>query len=1614
MPIAIGQDVGPYRITEKLGQGGMATVYKAYHAGLDRYVALKVLHPDLTEDPTFTARFQREARLVAKLEHPNIVPVHDFAEHDGHPYLVMKFIEGETLKARLEQDHLTLNEITTIVDSVGSALAYAHQQGILHRDIKPSNVLIAKDGQIYLADFGLARIAQASASTLSSDAIIGTPQYLSPEQAKGENEVDERADIYSFGVMLYEMIVGQVPYNSDTPLSIIYDHIHSPLPQPRTLNPSVPENIERVLLKALAKEQGDRYRSISDMVSAFQSCSTESTKGAAPAMREPPVQFRQPPVIQADNTGATKNQKGRTGFSAQHTRRRFVIAMRDPWELPNDSIELPAPEPLPGPPPTINLLSSIVPPLMMFGVVLLYRQLNPAMDIRFMILMPLMSMAFPIGNLASYFFQRRSYKKKLVIREQNYRATLAKSKDRLDTLVQQQRSIMEREYPILTKLSMIATGRSSRRRLWWRRPADPDFLSLRLGTSSGLASFKVSLPKSIDQNEPLIPLAVEIIDAYHTVQKLPSFIDFKEAGSTAIAGKSETEAYGLARRLILDLLVHHSPQDVELVILTDTEDAEKRWEWLKWAPHTRAIYQGERNRRLAFDATIIDRSIEWLRTEFEERKNPESNTRKRKTPHKAIVVILDDAGSIRQTVDIKQLAASGYEVDIYLIFTGGRHWPRECRARIDVSGHEYTYVETWAGEKNNLAVKGEREAANLPECERVARALAGLEIDSGGGSSDLPESVRLYDLLDVNSPTEEEINQNWRQPFPDDELLHFSFGYRGGRKGLEKVTLNLLPEELNGFGAYHSILVGTTGSGKSEFMKSLVLSAAYQYSPRLLNFFFMDFKGGAAFNLLKDLPHVVGVVTNLSPELVERGLSAMEAEIDRRQKWFADENVQNIWAYNNKYPDQPMPHLLLLLDEFARGIEEFPRLPAMLDRLVRQGRSLGIYLLLANQDVNSAVDRLLNNVGWRIALKVARQEEMHMIDRSLPIPKRPGQGYLLTTNNDAIEFQAAYAGFRMAESQDEFQEAFKIYRVETDGRWQLIRSSAPKVVEQKKQTAPLEQDHLISVMAAAAQHIELARPIYLDPLEENIPLERVFGESAFQRIFDGAWRSDRVQNSRMLAPVGYLDSPQECIQEEMLLDFEDQDGHLWIAGAPGSGKAMTLETILLSLALTHTPEQVQFYILEYGAGHLLKFDALPHTGAVLRPTDSVERLDKLLNYLDNEMDRRTDRLGSENLENPDAHIFLVINNFAELRSNYPDHADRISRFARDGKAVGLHLIITTNRKIELGRILIARRIVLRLANRDEYMDAVGKSVPLPAIKAEGRGLWVVDRSVLECQIAQPVVMLDGSTTLQDAKTAMLAMRKSWQGRLPTPIRILPTDIPFQELLAQIPASQSDGFPVPVGLSFETQELIAPRLLDEIPRWLVLGPPRCGKSNFLVCVSNAINALEPENWEQYYISFRRSPLEGLDKERVHLAKRTEEIVEVLKGAIEFVDDSEKRKTGQRTLLLLDDLGGAFEPGKETLVQALNEFALKTATQDDIYLVATGMADELRAQQITSQLVRSLRQGRTGMCFSKNPDDMDWFGAQIPLQYRRMELPPGRGFWASGGKAILVQSPHITSE
>lgn len=264
-----GRQFGPYRIVAPLGEGGMAAVYKAYQPAVERYVALKVLPRHFADDAQFVTRFQREAKLLAQLQHPHILPVFDFGQADGYTYIVMPFVKSGTLTDSLKGQPLPLLRIRQVISQIGDALSYAHTRGLVHRDVKPSNILIGEGGNCLLTDFGLARMVEASVNLTNSGMIMGTPAYMSPEQGSGQ-KIDARSDIYSLGVVLFEMAAGRVPYKAETPVAVIFKHIQDPLPPAHELNPQLPEAVELVILKALSKSPEDRYQTTGDMVRAIQ------------------------------------------------------------------------------------------------------------------------------------------------------------------------------------------------------------------------------------------------------------------------------------------------------------------------------------------------------------------------------------------------------------------------------------------------------------------------------------------------------------------------------------------------------------------------------------------------------------------------------------------------------------------------------------------------------------------------------------------------------------------------------------------------------------------------------------------------------------------------------------------------------------------------------------------------------------------------------------------------------------------------------------------------------------------------------------------------------------------------------------------------------------------------------------------------------------------------------------------------------------------------------------------------------------------------------------------------------------------------------------------------
>ena len=272
MPDLAGKTIGKYRVIERIGRGGMADVYKGYQSGLDRFIAIKVLHGFLSDDGDFVGRFQREARAIAALRHPNVVQVFDFDRHEDQYYMVMEYIDGPSLKARLQEiqssgQKLSDGETLGIFKGLGAAIDYAHAHGVIHRDIKPANVMFNSEGEVVLTDFGIAHMVGGSRYT-TTGSVAGTPTYMAPEQGRGLPG-DERSDIYSLGVILFEAVTGQVPYDGDTPFSVIMKHVNDPLPRPSRIA-NVRPAVEKVVLKALEKDPALRYQTAGDLARSLE------------------------------------------------------------------------------------------------------------------------------------------------------------------------------------------------------------------------------------------------------------------------------------------------------------------------------------------------------------------------------------------------------------------------------------------------------------------------------------------------------------------------------------------------------------------------------------------------------------------------------------------------------------------------------------------------------------------------------------------------------------------------------------------------------------------------------------------------------------------------------------------------------------------------------------------------------------------------------------------------------------------------------------------------------------------------------------------------------------------------------------------------------------------------------------------------------------------------------------------------------------------------------------------------------------------------------------------------------------------------------------------------
>ena len=342
----VGRFLGQYELMALIGKGGMARVYKSIQPALERYVAVKLLHPTVASDEEFLVRFQREAKAAASLRHPHIVQIFDFGHQEEFYYMVMELIDGPTLRDELQRlkaldETLPFSEVQRMIGEVSEALDYAHDRGIIHRDVKPANILLTPEGQAVLSDFGLAFMIESPRQTITG--FVGTPEYMSPEQGQGL-AVDGRTDVYSLGVVLYEMLTGRVPFTSKTPMGIVMKHISEPLPPPRSVNPDIPEGVEQVLLKAMSKDPRDRHSRAGELSRALAEAFEAAAVAEAPTAI-PFVPGAIPEVVEEPEAGLRCAQCGAELSPDVRFCGECGAPVSERWQPP-------APPPVAAPPPT--------------------------------------------------------------------------------------------------------------------------------------------------------------------------------------------------------------------------------------------------------------------------------------------------------------------------------------------------------------------------------------------------------------------------------------------------------------------------------------------------------------------------------------------------------------------------------------------------------------------------------------------------------------------------------------------------------------------------------------------------------------------------------------------------------------------------------------------------------------------------------------------------------------------------------------------------------------------------------------------------------------------------------------------------------------------------------------------------------------------------------------------------------------------------------------------------------------------------------------------------------------------------------------------------------------
>ncbi|MBO3094861.1 FtsK/SpoIIIE domain-containing protein [Cellulomonas dongxiuzhuiae] len=1068
------------------------------------------------------------------------------------------------------------------------------------------------------------------------------------------------------------------------------------------------------------------------------------------------------------------------------------------------------PEPRAQPPAVMPWLTALLPAVGATAIALIMR--NP---------MYLMFAAMsPVMVLGSWLSNRRGGRIGHRRRVAEHQADLARVEQEVLEALATERADRRSASPDAAELLLVAT--SPRARLWERRRTDPDHLLVRVGTADLPSTLVVTQGEGLHRKqEP------------RTSADVPAALSIAQAGVVGLAGPGDWPRC-LARWFVAQLAVLQSPRDVQLYVLTDPE-GERWWGWATWLPHVRPVLGQQSLALVGSDAETLARRVAELLDLIQGRQRARLGAGARAAlPDPDVVVVLDGALRLRALPGVVTILQDGPAVGVHCVCVDAdeRTLPEECAAVVvGAPGRGGTLRQQRAAQIEDVRV----DEVGDDWFTAVGRSLAPLRDTSKAvGEAALPSAARLLDVLDLAEPGPAAIAARWGA---------------GGSTTRAVVGVSLdgpFPLDLAEHGP-HGLIAGTTGSGKSELLQTVVASLAVANRPDAMNFVLVDYKGGAAFKDCVDLPHTVGMVTDLDPHLVERALTSLGAELAHRERVLAAAGVKDLDDYLEARVRRgtldPMPRLLIVIDEFASVARELPDFVSGLVNIAQRGRSLGIHLLLATQRPSGVVSAEIRaNTNLRIALRVTDAgDSTDVIDAREAAgiaPSQPGRAFARLGHSALIPFQAARVGGRRPLRRAEVPAPYL-----RPVSWSDLGRPVPERPRGERAEGEVtDLTVLVRAIGLAADMLgvpEQRRP-WLAPLPAThvLPLA-----DAPRRTADPTF------------VWGRRDLPRAQRQEDVVTDL-GTFGHLHVAGAARSGRSQALRTFAAAACAATGVADLHLYGIDCGNGALLALTRLPHCGAVVQRTET-DRAARLLTRLQAEVQRRQRVLGEGGFANVSEqraaaapgerlpHVLLLVDRWEGFTTTLGEHdggalAETVHALLREGASAGVHLVIAGDHTLLGGRIasLCEDKLVLRLADRTDATLAGLPARSFPENLPPGRGLRVP--GAVETQVA--LLADDPSGPAQVAALHALAdrltAREQHVPRAARPPRIaaMPTRLTFEDAWAAVEPRPLWAL---LGVGGDELEPVGADLAVDVPTFLVAGPARSGRSTLLAVVAESL-------------------------------------------------------------------------------------------------------------------------------------------------------------------------------